>query len=80
MHVQRKDLLLPARKMPEAANIAPVSPDLPAGPGFSNMPDHILSILTCLVDGFLAWGLDGIQILSGYSFIAHVLRILCNVT
>lgn len=66
--------------MPETTNIAPVSPDLPAGPGLSNIPDHILSILTCLIDGLLAGWFEGNQILSGYSFITHSLRILCDIT
>jgi hypothetical protein len=68
-----KDLLFPAGKMPEAANFAFIRSDILCHPGLSDISDHILSILTSLINGFFAWRLKGDHVLSGNIFITHLL-------
>jgi hypothetical protein len=45
--------------MPEPTHITPVYTELPATPGLSKMPDHVLSILTGVIDSFPAGWFEG---------------------
>jgi hypothetical protein len=58
--------------MPEPAHITPVGTDFLSGPGFSKMPDHIISILTGVIDSLPAGGLKGYDALFASGYINHL--------
>ena len=59
-------------KMPETACLAPVSRDHSSGSGFSNMSDHILSILTRMIDSLPAGRFEGLYVLFTCGFVTHI--------
>jgi hypothetical protein len=59
-------------QMPQAANIALISTQFLYYPVFLDVPDHILSLFTCIVNSFSARRIDGTYRFAEIFIVGHL--------